>query len=618
MNNNFEEKDFEKFKFNTWKRIISIVLKNKGALIAMIIFVLMSTVVDICYPLLNRFVLQTYFEGNPSQNNVTFTWVIIGYISIVISMGVSVWGFIYFSTKVEESTTYEIRMLAFDKIQKLSFSYFDTTPSGWLMARMTSDARKLSSIISWSIVDLLWGIMTMVGILIISFIIDFRLALILVLLIPIFFIISIYCKNKILKEYREVRKINSAITASYNESFMGANTTKTLVLEDDNNASFNNVINKMRKRSIRASVFSSLYWPTILFLGYIGIAAVLGIGAGLVEGGKILGTSITVATLYLFVDYSIKFFDPVMMIARVLTDLQQAQASAERVLQLIDEKPDIIDAPEVIEKYGDIYNFNKENWEKIQGNIEFKNVTFSYKNTDVNVLKDFNLEIKSGEMIAFVGETGSGKSTIVNLICRFYEPTSGDILIDGKSYKERSMSWLHSNLGYVLQTPQLFSGTIKENIRYGKLDATDEEIIYAAKLANAHEFISKLENGYDTFVGESGNKLSLGEKQLISFARAVVANPSIIVLDEATSSIDTENEKAILEAMKTVLKNRTSLVIAHRLSTVVDADKIIVLKHGKILEIGTHKELLAKKGYYFNLYKNQFMQELENKMINNL
>lgn len=618
MNNNFEEKDFEKFKFNTWKRIISIVIKNKGALIAMIIFVLMSTVVDICYPLLNRYVLQTYFEGVPSQNNQTFVWAVIGYISIVISMGVSVWGFIYFSTKVEESTTYEIRMLAFDKIQKLSFSYFDTTPSGWLMARMTSDARKLSSIISWSIVDLLWGLMSMVGILIISFIIDFRLALILVVLIPIFFAISIYCKKKILKEYREVRKINSSITASYNESFMGANTTKTLVLEDNNNVSFNNIINKMRKRSIRASIFSSIYWPTILFLGYVGISVVLGIGANLVEGGKWLGTSITVATLYLFVDYSIKFFDPVMMIARVLTDLQQAQASAERVLQLIDEKPDIEDRSDVIEKYGDIYNFNKDNWEKINGDIEFKNVTFRYKNTDVNVLNDFNLDIKSGQMIAFVGETGSGKSTIVNLICRFYEPTEGDILIDGKSYKERSMSWLHSNLGYVLQTPQLFSGTIKDNIRYGKLDATDEEIIHAAKLANAHDFISKLENGYDTFVGESGNKLSLGEKQLISFARAVVANPSIIVLDEATSSIDTENEKAILEAMQTVLKNRTSLVIAHRLSTVVDADKIIVLRQGKILEVGTHKELLSKKGYYFNLYKNQFMQELENQMINNL
>ena len=618
MNNNFEEKDVEKFKFKTWKRIISIVLKSKGALIAMILFVILSTVVDICYPLLNRFVLQTYFEGNPSQNDQIFTWVIIGYVSIVIAMGVSVWGFIYFSTKVEESTTYEIRMLAFDKIQKLSFSYFDTTPSGWLMARMTSDARKLSSIISWSIVDLLWGVMSMIGILIISFIIDFRLALILVFLIPIFFTISIYCNRKILKEYRAVRKINSSITAMYNESFMGANTTKTLVLEDDNNESFNKTINKMRNRSIKASVFSSIYWPTILFLGYIGIAIVLGIGANLVEGGKWLGTSITVATLYLFVDYSIKFFDPVMMIARVLSDLQQAQASAERVLQLIDEKPDIEDTNEIIEKYGDIYNFNKENWETIKGDIEFRNVTFKYKNTDINVLEEFNLDIKSGQMIAFVGETGSGKSTIVNLICRFYEPTSGDILIDGKSYKERSQSWLHANLGYVLQTPQLFSGTIKENIRYGKLDATDEEIIHAAKLANAHDFISKLENGYDTFVGESGNKLSLGEKQLISFARAVVANPAIIILDEATSSIDTENEKTILEAIQTVLKNRTSLVIAHRLSTVVDADKIIVLRKGKILESGTHKELLAKKGYYFELYKNQFMQELENQMINNL
>ena len=618
MSNNFEEKDFEKFKLNTWKKIIKIVLKNKGSLIAMIIFVLMSTMVDIFYPLLNKFVLETYFEGIPSQDNKVFTLVLLGYIGVVIAMGLSVWGFIYFSTKVEESTTYEIRMLAFDKIQKLSFSYFDTTPSGWLMARMTSDARKLSSIISWSLVDLLWGVMLMIGILIISFIIDYRLAIILLVLLPIFFVISIYCKKKILKEYREVRKINSSITASYNEGFMGANTTKTLVLEDDNNKSFNTIINKMRKRSIRASVFSSIYWPTILFLGYVGIAVVLGIGSNLVIGKEWFGAGIKVATLYLFVDYSIKFFDPVMMIARVLTDLQQAQASAERVLQLIEEEPDIQDKQEVVEKYGDLYHYNKENWEKIEGNIEFKDVTFSYKNTDVNVLNKFNLAIKAGQMVAFVGETGSGKSTIVNLICRFYEPTSGDILIDGKSYKERSMSWLHSNLGYVLQTPQLFSGTIKENIRYGKLDATDEEIIQAAKLANAHEFISKLEDGYDTFVGESGNKLSLGEKQLISFARAVVANPSIIVLDEATSSIDTENEKAILEAMQTVLKNRTSLVIAHRLSTVVDADKIIVLRQGTILESGTHKELLAKKGYYFELYKNQFMQELENKMFNNL
>lgn len=609
----YEETNFEKFKFSTWTKILKIILKNKKSLIAMIIFIIGSTCVDIFYPLLNTFVLDTYFTDTPSQDPTTLTWVVLGYVAVVIVMGVTVWGFIFFASKVEEETTYEIRMQAFDKIQKLSFSYFDTTPSGWLMARMTSDARKLSNIISWSVIDLLWGIMLMIGILIISFIIDWRLALILISLLPVFVVISIYCQKKILKEYRGVRKINSSITAAYNESFLGANTSKTLVLEEDNNQSFNKIINNMRRRSVKASLFSSLYWPSILFIGYIGVAIVCGVGSNYVIAG-----AIKVSTLYLFVDYSIKFFDPIMMIARVLADLQQAQASAERVLQLIEEKPDIEDKTEVIEKYGDLYNHKKENWEAIQGQIEFKNVSFRYKNTNLNVLTDFNLDIKAGEMVAFVGETGSGKSTIINLISRFYEPTEGEIYIDGVNYQERSLSWLHHNLGYVLQTPQLFSGTIKENIMYGKLDATMDEVIAASKLANAHEFISKLEKGYDTLVGEGGNKLSLGEKQLISFARAIVGDPRIIILDEATSSIDTENEKYILEAMKTVLKNRTSLVVAHRLSTVVDADKIIVLRNGKILEMGTHKELLAKKGYYFDLYKNQFMQELENKMIGDL
>lgn len=613
MEEQYEETTFEKFKFSTWTKILKIILKNKKSLIAMIIFIIGTTLTDICYPLLNTFVLETYFSGTPSNDSTTFALVVLGYAAVVIVMGVTVWGFIFFASKVEEETTYEIRMQAFDKIQKLSFSYFDTTPSGWLMARMTSDARKLANIVSWSVIDLLWGFMLMVGILIISFIIDWRLGIILVSLIPLFVIISIYCQKKILKEYRSVRKINSSITAAYNESFLGANTSKTLVLEEDNNESFNKIINDMRKRSIGASVFSSLYWPSILFIGYIGVAVVCGVGSDFVIAG-----AIKVSTLYLFVDYAIRFFDPVMMVARVLSDLQQAQASAERVLQLIEEKPDIEDSQEVIEKYGDLYNHKTENWENIEGKIEFKNVSFRYKNTNLNVLEDFNLDIKAGEMIALVGETGSGKSTIINLISRFYEPTEGTILIDGVNYQERSLSWLHHNLGYVLQTPQLFSGTIKENIMYGKLNATMEEVIAASKLANAHEFISKLENGYDTLVGEGGNKLSLGEKQLISFARAIIGDPRIIILDEATSSIDTENEKYILEAMKTVLKNRTSLVVAHRLSTVVDADKIIVLRNGKILEMGTHLELLAKKGYYFDLYKNQFMQELENKMIGDL
>ena len=612
MEEEYEELQNEKINLKTWKKLFKVILKSKKALIRMLIAVCIMTCVDIGYPLLNKYALETFFGENPDFSNRYLFYGL--YALVAVSMGLSVWAFIRAAAQVEEQTTYDIRIEAFRHLQELSFSYYDTTQSGWIMARMTSDTRKLATIISWGIVDFLWGFMLMIGILTVTIVIDWRLALILIALIPIFFGVSVFFRKQILKQYRKVRKVNSSITAAYNESFMGANTTKTLVLEKDNAQEFNTVNKKLYRRSIKTSLISGLFWPSILFIGYVGAAFVCHFGANLVisDAGKGL---FTVATLYLFIDYAIKFFDPIMQISRVLSDFQQAQASAERVLSLIDTPSDINDTDEVITKYGTIFKKKPENWEKIKGDINFNNVSFKYKNTENYVLKDFNLEIKAGEMVAFVGETGSGKSTIVNLISRFYEPTEGEIFIDGKNYQERSISWLHDNLGYVLQTPQLFSGTIKENIAYGKLDATMDEIIHAAKLANAHEFISKLENGYDTMVGEGGNKLSLGEKQLISFARAVVSNPSILVLDEATSSIDTENEKVILQAMDTVLKERTSLIVAHRLSTIVKADKIIVLQHGKIIEMGTHKELLKNRGYYFELYRNQFMQELENKMV---
>ncbi len=606
-----EELVVEKFKFSTWKKIFKIILRSKKAIVLMLLSITLTACVDICYPLLNRYALETFFGETPDFSNM---YIVFGlYALVAVLTGFNVWMFIRSAVIVEEATTYEIRMQAFDRLQQLSFSYFDTTQSGWIMARMTSDARKLSSIISWGLIDLVWGIAVMFGILVVSFFVNWRLALILLALLPVFMVIAILYRRKILKEYRDVRKINSSITASYNEGFMGANTTKTLVLEDDNAHEFRLLNNKMRHRSIKAAVWSSLFWPTILALGYVGVSIVSGVG-----GDMVLKGGLTVATLYLFINYSINFFDPVMQIARVLADFQQAQASAERVIALIETESDIKDTPEVVEKYGDIYNHKIENWEKIRGDINFKNVSFKYKGTEQYVLKDFDLDIKAGQMIAFVGETGSGKSTIVNLISRFYEPTEGEILIDGLSYKERSISWLHANLGYVLQAPQLFSGSIADNIRFGKLDATEEEIIKAAKLANAHDFIVKLDKGYDTLVGEGGSKLSVGEKQLISFARAVVADPAILVLDEATSSIDSENEKVILSAIDTVMKQRTSLVVAHRLSTVVNADKIIVLKDGVILEQGTHKELLANRGYYFELYKNQFLQELESQLISEI
>lgn len=615
IKNEETEDEFEKIDLGVWKKIFKILIKDKKIIVQMIIAVILLAANDLVYPLLNKYALEHYFNDSPDFST---KWVFIAaYAFIAIALGLTVWCFIRAASIVEENTTIEIRKQAFDKLQKLSFSYYDTTSSGWIMARMTSDARKLSSIISWGIVDLLWGFMLMIGILIVSIIINWRLALILIILVPVFLILTMYFRKKILKEYRGVRKINSEITASFNESFMGSNTTKTLVLEKQNEEEFENIITRMKKRSIRAAIFSSIFWPTILVLGYLGVAVIA------VEGGKLVLSDnikliITTGTLYLFIDYAMRFFDPVMSIARIISDFQQAQASAERVISLIETEPDVKDSLEVGEKYGDLYHPKKENWEDLIGSIEFDNVSFKYKGTDKLVLENFNLQIKPGQMIAFVGETGSGKSTIINLISRFYEPTSGEIRIDNKDYKKRSIGWLHTNIGYVLQTPHLFSGNILENVRYGRLDASDEEVKRACKIVNADEFIEKLPDGYLTDIGEGGNKLSIGQKQLLSFARAIVSNPKILILDEATSSIDTENEKIIQNAIKVILKNRTSLVVAHRLSTIVDADLIIVLKEGKIIEQGQHLELLKQKGYYFNLYKNQFIQELEQSKIDSL
>lgn len=613
--NEEEDDDFEKLDLKVWSKIFKIIIKDKKIVIQMIIAVIMLALNDLIYPIVNKYALEHYFNDNPDFST---RWLyIIGYALMAIHLGLSVWSFIRAASILEENTTIEIRKQAFDKLQKLSFSYYDTTSSGWIMARMTSDARKLASIISWGIVDLLWGIVFMIGILIVSIAINWRLSLILVILVPIFLILTMYFRKKILREYRGVRKINSQITASFNESFMGSNTSKTLCLEEQNEKEFNEVISNMKKRSIRAGLFSSIFWPTILILGYFGVACIATYGSTMVLSDNVK-LIITTGTLYLFLDYAMRFFEPVMSVARIISDFQQAQASAERVISLIETDSDVKDTQEVIEKYGDIYHPKKENWESLEGKIEFKNVTFKYKGTDKEVLSNFNLTIEKGKMIAFVGETGSGKSTIINLISRFYEPTTGEILIDDVNYNNRSIGWLHNNIGYVLQTPLLFSGNILENVRYGRLDATDDEVKEACKIVGADSFIEKLPSQYLTDIGEGGNKLSIGQKQLLSFARALLANPRILILDEATSSIDTENEKMIQDAIKIILEGRTSLVVAHRLSTIVDADEIIVLKEGKVIEKGSHLELLKMRGYYFNLYKNQFLEEFEQKQINNL
>lgn len=603
----YEELDYntEKFSAGVWKRILSKVFKRKKNIIIMVISVILLAGLDIFTPLLNAEIVKVFFGDDPQFDK---TWIYIGiYIGCAISYAVVIYLFIKMAGVVEVEVADELRTEAFCKLQELPFSYYDKTQAGWIMARLTSDSRRLAEIISWGIVDFVWGIGTMTGILIILYIKFWRLAIIITILTPILFLVCIYFRKTILKAYRNVRKINSKITGAYNEGILGTKTTKTLVLEESKDKEFVEICSSMKSNSIKAIMKSSIFWPLVLVLGYVGVATTLRLGAGFALG-EFVGIVITVDVLYLFISYTTMFFDPIMQIARILADLQQAQASAERIIGLIDTEPEIKDTDEVVEKYGTLLNPKRENWEELKGDIEFDNVSFAYINEEY-ILKDFSLKIPAGSSVALVGATGSGKSTIVNLICRFYEPTTGVIKIDGKDYKERSIGWLHENLGYVLQTPHLFNGTIKENIRYGKLDATDEEVYAAAKAVSADEFINELDKGYETNVGEGGSKLSLGQRQLISFARALIADPRILILDEATSSIDTKTEYTIQNVINELLKGRTTFMVAHRLSTVINADIILVIKDGMILEKGNHKELLKLKGEYYNLYKNQFINE---------
>lgn len=607
--NNFEEQDYtsEKFSFSVWKKIFKLVIRNKGSLILLIISVLGLAFLDIIYPLMNAYAIKTFFEEGIFTTQTTF---LIGYGLIALGYGVTVFGFIRMAGKVEVEVGYQIRKEAFHKLQELSFGYYDKTPAGWIMARLTSDSRRLASIISWGIVDMLWGATTMSGILIVMYIVEWRLALIVTILLPLLLIISIYFRKKILTAYRGVRKINSKITASYNEGIMGNKTSKSLVLEDYNSEEFDKLATSMKKKSIRAIIFSSVFFPILLVVSYVAIVATLRVGGDMVINGinSAFGVSLTVATLYLFINYTTQFFDPVMSIAQILAELQQAQASAERIIALIEEKPQIYDSEEVVEKYGNILHPKFENYGEIKGDVRFENVSFSYLKGEI-ILNNFNLDIKAGTSVALVGETGSGKSTIVNLVCRFYEPTEGHIFIDGKDYKEYSIGYLHSNLGYVLQTPHLFNLSIADNIKYGRKTATFEEVKEAARIVGADLFIEKLDKGYETFVGEEGSMLSVGERQLISFARALIVNPKILILDEATSSIDTKTEEAIQNAIKKVMEGRTTFMVAHRLSTVIDADIILVIERGKIIEKGNHEELLLLKGTYYELYRNQFINE---------
>ncbi len=607
MSKKDEQEYTKKFDIAVWKQVFSFATNAKIWMFIMLFLVAIIAVTETILPLFSGYAVDNFIVKKDYSNFEVF--ITSGIILVIINVAI-IYGFIAIAGIVEGYICRDIRQAAFENLQKLSFSYYDETPVGWIMARTTSDIQKIGSMITWGLIDLFWGIVMVIFLTITMFILNWQLALILVVLMPILGFLGFRFQSKILTGHREARKVNSKITGAFNEGLTGAKTTKTLGSGEVVNQEFTALTSEMRVKSIRVMTISAIFLPLVTFVGSIGTAFVLVNGSS-----QVMTEAIEIGVLVVFISYVGQIFEPINQIARIFSELQSAQASAERVISLIDTAPSIVDSDEVIEKYGDTLNPKKENYEQMFGDIEFENVNFSYDDKK-QILSDVNLKVEKGQKIAFVGETGGGKTTMLNLICRFYEPTSGVIRIDGVDYKERSQGWLHSNISYVLQTPHLFSGTIRDNIKYGKLDATEEEIIAACKLVDAYDFIMEFKDGLDTEVGEGGNRLSQGQKQLVSFARSIIGDPKIYILDEATSSIDTITESKIQNAIDKVLHGRTSFIVAHRLSTIRNADRIIFIKGGILLEDGSHEELLAKKGYYYDLYMSQFKNEQLQKYFN--
>ena len=588
----------QKIHFSTWVNFIKLSAPPKGVFWSLFISLTILSVLENISPLMIRFAIDYFIEGNITDGLVLFSAI---YFIIIIAIAFNTRHWLIMSGYFESEISYNVRKKGFEHLQNLSFSFYDKWPIGWLLSRMINDVTRLSEVISASLIDLTWGGFSIIFTLIAMLILNYKLALIAIVAIPLIVAITVFFQKKLLHTQREIRRLNSEITGEFTEGITGAKTTKTLLREKENEVEFFDTAHKMKISSMKAAKASAFFLPIVSLIGIVVAALILTIG-----GENYQQNLIEIGTLYALFTYALRVWDPIRQVANVFREIQSAQAAAERVITLINQPVEITDSEDVIKEYGLKDGEGEKRWPILKGEIQFKNVSFFY-NENEPIIENLNLTIKAGETIAIVGETGAGKTTLVNLACRFYEPQKGQILLDGIDIQNLPQAFIYQNLGYVLQTPYLFSGTIADNIRYGRLDATKLEIEAAAKLVHADKFIQKLEKGYDTPAGEGGNRLSTGEKQLISFARAFIADPAIFVLDEATSSIDTETEKKIQKAIEEVLKDRTSLIIAHRLSTVKNADRILVMQDGKIIEQGSHQELIEKKGQYFNLYTGQFI-----------
>ena len=587
-------------------RVLPYLKGHKKIFVWMIITTALASVIDSVYPLFNQYALNHFIARHTLDTIVIFT---LAYIVMIIAQCLLNFVSCFFCGKIEMNINKDLRNASFNHLQELSFAYFNQNNVGYIHARVMSDTGRIGEMVSWILMDTLYQVTYLIFVFVNMFLIEPRLAFLLALVVPAGVLISMFFQKHLVVLNRKVREMNSTITGDFNEGITGAKSIKTMVIEDRINEDFDEDTSKMEEISITTRRYRALFISLVSLMSSVALALVLWKG-----GSLTLQKVILIGTLSVFMSYAINMLEPVQNIIGNISVLISTQVNIERLTNLLNEKSDVADSEEVIEKYGDTFHPKKENWEPLHGDVEFKDVSFRYPDGEEMVLENFNLVVPQGTNVAIVGETGAGKSTLVNLVCRFFEPTKGQVLIDGRDARERSQLWLHSNIGYVLQTPHLFSGTVRDNLRYGNPDADDETIWNALKLVNAEGVIAKMDKGLDSEVGEGGDLLSTGEKQLLSFARAILADPRILVLDEATASIDTLTEKAIQDAIFTVIKGRTSFVIAHRLSTIVDSDVILVVKDGKIIERGRHTELMAARGYYYQLYTRQY-EEMVTDMV---
>jgi len=590
MYEELEEKEYGKLTGHIFQRLLSLLKPHWKWAIGFLICIAIVSVIDSYTTYLSKRIID---DGIIAGSREAIIRTMLTYAGVITIQAVAAFGFIYMVGVLAERVRYDLRKRMFNHLQQLSLSYFSQTPVGWIMSRLTSDTERLSDLMTWGILDVTWAVINISTAAIFMFIINAKLALIVIVMLPVLIVVAFYFRTRILYHYRRSRKMNSKITGAFNESITGVRVIKALSREDKNLEEFSELSEGMYQASFKAAWLSALFLPTVQIISAIGLGIVLWRGGMQVQIG-----AMTIGGIQAFVSYITFIMWPIQDMARVYAQMQNAVASAERIFNLIDTEPDVKNRTRTVKT------------KTIEGDIRFENVHFYYEEDDP-VIKGLSFYVDKGEMVALVGPTGGGKSTIVNLLCRFYEPTQGTIYYHGVDYQEMKLEDIQSRIGMVLQTPHLFTGSIRDNIRYGRLDASDEEIEEAAKLAGAHDFIMKFEHGYDQDVGEGGNLLSVGQKQLISIARAILAEPELFIMDEATSSVDTLTEALIQRGMDRLMKGRTSFVIAHRLSTIKRADKIIVIEDGQIAEMGTHRELIHNKGKYYNLYTQQFRQELE-------